>query len=80
MVPFNSAELNENTGLFMGLNVKSESPVVYNAWDESKYNNLNEVILGEPGSGKKSTYVKTKIFREYSFGKVKKAVYYRPRA
>ncbi|MFB9757197.1 VirB4 family type IV secretion system protein [Ectobacillus funiculus] len=71
MVPFNSAELNENTGLFMGLNVKSESPVVYNAWDESKYNNLNEVILGEPGSGK-STYVKTKIFREYSFGKVKR--------
>jgi hypothetical protein len=71
MVPFNSAELNENTGLFVGLNVKSESPVIYDAWDESKYNNLNEAILGEPGSGK-STYVKTKIFREFSFGKAQR--------
>lgn len=71
MVPFNSSELNENTGLFIGINVKSEAPVIYNAWDTSKYNNLNEVVLGEPGSGK-STYVKTKIFRERNFGQVER--------
>lgn len=69
MVPFNSSELNENTGLFVGLNVKSESPIIYDPWDTSKYNNLNESILGESGSGK-STYVTTKIFREQCFGKV----------
>ncbi|PET71261.1 hypothetical protein CN514_07640 [Bacillus sp. AFS001701] len=71
MVPFNSAELNENTGLFVGLNVKSESPVIYDAWDNSKYNNSNLSILGESGSGK-SAFLKMHIFREHCFGKCKR--------
>ena len=71
MLPFNASELNYNTGSLQGINVKSESPVIYDPWDKQLFNNRNEALLGESGSGK-SFAVKLKIFREYYSGKAKR--------
>ena len=68
MVPFNSSELNENTGVLKGINVKSEAPIIYDSWNRKMFNNSNETILGESGSGK-SFNVETKVLREYYSGK-----------
>lgn len=71
MLPFNASEFNHNTGLLQGINVKSESPVIYDPWDKRQFNNRNEALLGESGSGK-SFAVKLKIFREYYAGRAKR--------
>ena len=71
MLPFNASEFNYNTGILQGINVKSESPVIYDPWDNSLFNNRNEAILGESGSGK-SFAVKLKVFREHYAGRAKR--------
>lgn len=71
MLPFNASEFNYNTGLLQGINVKSESPVTYDPWNKRMFNNRNEAILGESGSGK-SFAVKLKAFREYYAGRAKR--------
>jgi len=71
MLPFNASEFNHNTGLLQGINVKSESPVIYDPWNKKIFNNRNEALLGESGSGK-SWAVKLKIFREYYAGRAKR--------
>ncbi|WP_173918987.1 VirB4 family type IV secretion system protein [Halobacillus sp. Marseille-Q1614] len=71
MLPFNASEFNYNTGLLQGINVKSESPVTYDPWNKRMFNNRNEAILGESGSGK-SFAVNLKVFREYYAGRAKR--------
>lgn len=71
MLPFNSSELNQNTGILQGINVKTESPVIYDPWDKTQFNNRNQAVLGESGSGK-STRVKVEILRELYSGKAER--------
>jgi len=71
MLPFNSSELNHNTGVLQGINVKTESPVIYDPWDKYHFNNRNAAFLGETGSGK-SFAVRVNIFRELYSGNAKR--------
>ncbi|MCE4603244.1 MAG: DUF87 domain-containing protein [Desulfurococcales archaeon] len=49
---FVSEELSHPDGLFMGFNVRTGSPIVYNPYQMPNY---NVVVLGETGSGKSMT-------------------------
>lgn len=51
-LPFNSKEINQENGIFYGINKNTKSPIVY---DRTKGQNYNGIIFGTPGSGKSFT-------------------------
>lgn len=53
--PFTAYELNDEGGIFFGVNPTNGSPVFLNIFDRSKYNNANMLILGPSGAGKTYT-------------------------
>lgn len=50
--PFTSFSLQDDGGIFMGINEENNSLVIYNNFDENKYPNKNITIFGESGRGK----------------------------
>lgn len=48
-IPFSTQELNENNGMYYGLNAISKNLILFNRKNQR---NMNGVILGTPGSGK----------------------------
>ena len=53
--PFTAYELNDEGGIFFGVNPRYESPVFINPFNRSVYSNANMLILGPSGSGKTYT-------------------------
>lgn len=53
--PFTAYELNDEGGIFFGVNARYESPVFINIFDRKKYQNANMLILGPTGAGKTYT-------------------------
>lgn len=53
--PFISSELMDDNGIILGRNRQSDSFVMVNNFDTSKYENANLVIMGMPGAGKTFT-------------------------
>ena len=53
--PFTAYELNDEGGIFFGVNPRYGSPVFLNIFDRKKYRNANMLILGPSGSGKTYT-------------------------
>ncbi|MGG0939152.1 hypothetical protein ABHN11_24375 [Brevibacillus centrosporus] len=64
ILPFNSADHQDETGIIVGENVVSTGLVIVNPFIKRKYHNPNEIFLGISGSGK-STAVKKDIL-EYA--------------
>lgn len=52
LYPFVSEELSHPDGVFLGFNVRTGSPIIYNPYAMANY---NFVIIGETGSGKSMT-------------------------
>lgn len=52
LYPFVSEELSHPDGVFLGFNVRTGSPIVYNPYQMPNY---NFVVIGETGSGKSMT-------------------------
>jgi conjugal transfer ATP-binding protein TraC len=67
ILPFNSSELNYSEGILKGMNGKTESPVIYNRYNNLYFNNPNEVVFGESGSGK-SYYLRLDMLRQSTIG------------
>jgi len=69
ILPFDSSELQNNEGILKGFHAKKDSPIIYDRFNASFFNNPNEIILGESGAGK-SFYVKLDMLRESTSGSV----------
>lgn len=67
ILPFNSSELNYNEGVLKGMNGKTESPIIYDRYNNLFFNNPNEVVFGESGSGK-SYYLRLDMLRQATSG------------
>lgn len=67
VLPFNSSDLNFNEGVLKGMNGKTDSPVVYDRYNNQYFNNPNEVVFGESGSGK-SYYLRLDMLRQATTG------------
>ena len=67
ILPFDSSELQHNEGILKGFHAKRDSPIIYNRFNSSIFNNPNEVVFGESGSGK-SFYLKDDMLRESTSG------------
>lgn len=67
IVPFDSSELQHNEGILKGFHAKKDSPIIYNRFNREYFNNPNEVVFGESGSGK-SFYLKLDMLRESTSG------------
>jgi GTPase SAR1 family protein len=50
--PFVAYELSDPEGVFFGINLFNQSPVILDIFNSRKYNNANMVVLGSSGSGK----------------------------
>lgn len=68
ILPFDSSELQQNTGILKGFHATKEAPIIYDRYDRKAFNNSNEIVLGEPGSGK-SFYLKVDMHRESTSGR-----------
>lgn len=68
ILPFDSSELQNNAGILKGFHAKKDSPIIYDRYDNNVFNNPNEVVFGESGSGK-SFYLKLDMLRESTSGK-----------
>lgn len=62
--PFSSFSLQDEGGIFLGINEENNSLVIYNNFDEDKYPNKNITIFGESGRGK--TYTLLTITTRFS--------------
>lgn len=67
ILPFDSSELSENNGILKGFHANKEAPIIYNRYNKYRFNNPNECVLGEPGSGK-SFYLQADMLRESTSG------------
>ncbi len=67
ILPFDSSELQENDGILKGFHASKEAPIIYNRYNRKKFNNPNEIVLGESGSGK-SFYLKVDMLRQSTSG------------
>jgi conjugal transfer ATP-binding protein TraC len=68
ILPFNSSDLNFNEGVLKGMNGKTDSPVIYDRYNNLFFNNPNEVVFGESGSGK-SFYLRLDMLRHITTGR-----------
>lgn len=50
--PFYNAEINHDTGVFLGVNLDTDTPVIIDFYDRSKLLNSNVTVFGQAGSGK----------------------------
>lgn len=71
ILPFDSSELQNNEGILKGFHAKKDSPIIYNRFNKGMFNNPNEVVFGESGSGK-SYYLRLDMLRESTSGKAKR--------
>lgn len=67
ILPFNSSDLNYSEGVLKGMNGKTEGPVIYDRYNNTYFNNPNEVVFGESGSGK-SYYLRLDMLRHVTTG------------
>lgn len=67
ILPFNSSELNYSEGVLKGMNGRTEGPIVYDRYNNQYFNNPNEVVFGESGSGK-SYYLRLDMLRQITTG------------
>jgi hypothetical protein len=67
ILPFNSSDLNYSEGVLKGMNGRTEGPVIYDRYNNSYFNNPNEVVFGESGSGK-SYYLRLDMLRQVTTG------------
>lgn len=67
MLPFNSSEMNYNTGILRGFNKKTEAPIILDPWNRKLYPNRNEFKAGSSGGGK-SVGMMIETFREWYEG------------
>lgn len=65
--PFISSSIFDKNGIFFGLNIKNNSLVFVDKYDDNKYKNSNICIFGTSGSGK-SFFSKTMILRNRIMG------------
>ena len=50
--PFYNSEITHNNGIFLGVNLSTNTPVFIDFYDRSKLNNSNFTVFGTSGSGK----------------------------
>lgn len=50
--PFYNSEITHNNGIFLGVNLSTNTPVFVDFYDRSKLNNSNFTVFGTSGSGK----------------------------
>lgn len=50
--PFYNAEISHETGVFLGVNLETSTPVMIDFYDRSKLFNSNITVFGQAGSGK----------------------------
>lgn len=50
--PFYNAEISHETGIFIGVNLETSTPVMIDFYDRSKLFNSNVTVFGQAGSGK----------------------------
>lgn len=65
--PFISSSIFDENGIFLGVNVKNNSLIFVDKYDDKKYKNSNMCIFGTSGAGK-SFFSKTMILRNRIMG------------
>lgn len=71
ILPFDSSELQENDGILKGFHANHDAPIIYNRYNRNSFNNPNEMVMGESGSGK-SFYLKADMLRQSTSGHSKR--------
>ena len=65
--PFSPPDMDMRTGTLIGLDVRAGSLITYDAYDSSKWVNMNTVVLAKSGAGK-SFATKLRILRDLQRG------------
>jgi conjugal transfer ATP-binding protein TraC len=71
ILPFDSSSLQYAEGILKGFQAKKETPIIYDRFNGKLFNNPNEIVLGESGSGK-SFYLTTDMIRQSTSGSTKR--------
>ena len=65
--PFVSANIFDESGVFIGRNIYTNSLIFVDKFDKEKYKNANMCVFGESGAGK-SFFIKLQILRNWMMG------------
>lgn len=71
ILPFDSSVLQYSEGILKGFHAKKDTPIIYDRFNDKLFNNPNEIVLGESGSGK-SFYLGTDMLRQSTSGRTKR--------
>ena len=71
ILPFDSSQLQYNEGILKGFHALKYAPITYDRYNANLFNNPNEIVLGESGSGK-SFYLKLDMLRQSTSGSSKR--------
>lgn len=71
ILPFDSSALQHAEGILKGFHATNETPIIYDRFNDKLFNNPNEIVFGESGSGK-SFYLKCDMLRQSTSGRTKR--------
>lgn len=65
--PFYNADISHDDGVFLGVNLETNSPIIMNFYNRNKLKNGNVNIIAPPGAGK-TVFLMAKIMRQVIHG------------